>query len=47
MEFIDPASGTYVYEPALEFFDTFERETAFIVNNKYDSVDLRWQVISY
>ena len=47
MEFIDPASGTYVYEPAAKFFDTFERETAFIVNNKYDLVDLRWQVIFY
>jgi Papain-like cysteine protease AvrRpt2 len=47
MEFIDPASGTYVYEPALEFCDMFERETAFIVDNRCDSLDLRWQVISY
>jgi hypothetical protein len=47
MEFIDPASGTYVYEPALKFYDMFERETAFIVDNGYNSLDLRWQVISY
>ncbi|WGD54157.1 papain-like cysteine protease family protein [Bradyrhizobium sp. CB1650] len=47
MEFIDPASGTYVYEPALKFYEMFERETAFIVDNRYDSLDLRWQVISY
>lgn len=47
MEFIDPASGTYVYEPALGFYEMFERETAFIVDNGYDSLDLRWQVISY
>lgn len=47
MEFIDPASGTYVYEPALKFYEMFERETAFIIDNRYDSLDLRWQVISY
>lgn len=47
MEFIDPASGNYVYEPALTFFAVFERETAFIVDNRYDALDLRWQVISY
>jgi hypothetical protein len=47
MEFIDPASGNYVYEPALKFFAVFERETAFIVDNRYDALDLRWQVISY
>jgi hypothetical protein len=46
-EFIDPASGNYVYEPALKFFAVFERETAFIVDNRYDALDLRWQVISY
>lgn len=47
MEFIDPASGHYVYEPALKFFPMFEREAAFIVNNRYEALDLRWQVISY
>lgn len=47
MEFIDPALGIYVYEPALKFFDMFERETAFIVNNRYNALDLRWQVISF
>jgi Papain-like cysteine protease AvrRpt2 len=47
MEFIDPALGINVYEPALKFFDMFERETAFIVNNRFDALDLRWQVISY
>ncbi len=47
MEFIDPALGAYVYEPALTFFDEFEREAAFIVNSNQDWVDLRWQVLSY
>ncbi|WP_283812403.1 papain-like cysteine protease family protein [Bradyrhizobium sp. USDA 3458] len=47
MEFIDPASGKYVYEPALKFFAVFEREAAFIVDNRYDALDLRWQIISY
>ena len=47
MELIDPATGSYVYEPAMTFFKTFEREAGFIVHNKMEGIDLRWQVISY
>jgi Papain-like cysteine protease AvrRpt2 len=47
MEFIDPATGTYFYEPALSFFETYEREAGFVVHNHLDDIDLRWQIISY
>jgi hypothetical protein len=47
MELIDPATGSYVYEPAMTFFQNFEREAGFIVHNNMDGIDLRWQVISY
>lgn len=47
MEFIDPASGTYVYEPAVKFYEVFEREAAQIVDEKLNALDLRWQVISF
>jgi hypothetical protein len=47
MEFIDPALGAYVYEPALSFLEEFEREAAYVVEHHLDSIDLRWQVLSY
>jgi hypothetical protein len=47
MELIDPASGSYVYEAGLDFYKTFEKEAGFVVHNKMDGIDLRWQVISY
>jgi hypothetical protein len=49
VEIIDPATGTFVYSNALNFISKFEDEaaSAFVVNNHLDSIDLRWQVISF
>lgn len=46
LEFIDPASGAYVYQPALKFYEVFEQEATNIVDAKENARDLRWQVIS-
>ncbi|MDX1047683.1 hypothetical protein GOL40_31350 [Sinorhizobium medicae] len=46
LEFIDPRLGDYVYFSALDFFEEFEREAAFIVNSDLQW-DLRWQVLSF
>ncbi|WP_155847651.1 papain-like cysteine protease family protein [Asticcacaulis benevestitus] len=45
-EFIDPASGSYTYQPALSFMNRFEAEAALIVAVG-GSVDLRWQIIHW
>ena len=45
-ELIDPSSGTYVYESALEFEHFFEREAVYIVGRE-DDVDLRWQILHW
>lgn len=44
-EFIDPATGMYVYQPALEFMEEFEKEARHIVDTQQDEVDLRWQIL--
>ncbi|PLU02194.1 hypothetical protein BMJ34_11155 [Sinorhizobium medicae] len=43
---VKPSLGDYVYFSALDFFEEFEREAAFIVNSDLQW-DLRWQVLSF
>lgn len=45
-EFIDPSTGTYVYESALNFMHAFEREAAYVVERE-DTTDLRWQILHW
>jgi hypothetical protein len=47
LELIDPASGEYLYKPALKFYEEFEREAREIVDAKENGRELRWQLISY
>jgi len=45
-EFIDPSTGTYVYESALDFMHAFEREAAYVVERE-DTTELRWQILHW
>lgn len=45
-EFIDPSTGTYIYESALDFMYAFEREAAYVVERD-DTTDLRWQILHW
>lgn len=45
-EFIDPSTGTYAYESAIEFVHAFEREAGYIVERE-DDADLRWQILHW
>ena len=45
-EFIDPSTGTYVYESALEFVRAFEREASYVVARE-PGTDLRWQILHW
>ena len=46
-EFIDPLTGTFIYRPALDFMQEFEREAAVIVNASADGIPLRWQILHW
>lgn len=45
-EFIDPATGTYVYESALDFMHIFEHEAAYFVAREAGT-ELRWQILHW
>lgn len=45
--FIDPQTGEYNQQQALKFFEDFEKEARFIVNNKRSTISLRWQIIHW
>ena len=44
-EFVDPLSGTYVYESGLDFARKFESEARWLVDGKLDDVELRDQIL--
>jgi len=44
-EFIDPLSGIYRYETGLEFASRFEKEARWLVDGKFDDVELRDQIL--
>ncbi|MDA9009016.1 hypothetical protein N9K16_03540 [Alphaproteobacteria bacterium] len=46
-EFVDPATGTYKYQSALDFMEEFEKEARFIVDSNLDDIDLRWQIMHF
>jgi hypothetical protein len=46
-EFIDPSSGTYQYESGLQFAEKFEREARWLVDGKFDDIELREQILSW
>ncbi|WP_172326762.1 papain-like cysteine protease family protein [Mangrovicoccus sp. HB161399] len=45
-EFIDPASGSFVHEPALDFMARFEREAAYVAERDPET-GLRWQILHW
>ena len=46
-EFIDPLSGTYRYESGLDFAHKFETEARWLVDGKFDDVELRSQILHW
>lgn len=44
-EFIDPLSGTHLYESGLDFARKFESEARWLVDGKLDDVELRDQIL--
>ena len=46
-EFIDPLSGTYRYESGLDFSHKFEMEARWLVDGKFDDVELRDQILHW
>jgi len=44
-EFIDPATGTYQYESALDFSRKFESEARWLVDGRFDELELRDQIL--
>ena len=46
-EFIDPLWGTYKYETALDFAHKFEQEARWLVDGKFDDIELRDQILHW
>jgi hypothetical protein len=46
-EFIDPMTGTYRYQSAVNFMTSFEREAKVIMDSGAENIDLRWQIIHW
>ena len=46
-EFIDPLTGTWQYESGLDFSLSFEQEARWLVDGKFDDIELRHQVLFF
>lgn len=46
-EFIDPLFGVYRYESGQEFSQKFESEARWLVDGKFDDVELRYQILHW
>ena len=46
-EFIDPLTGTFEYESGLDFSLNFEQEARWLIDGKFDDIELRHQVLFF